>query len=137
MRPLIAVVIAAPLALAAVASQAQPAPAWVHKGFENPAGPDVQAAQDFLNTQCRPSGLDGLQAFAIQSGHDQAFNLHFYCRPDQSPTAQYKVTLLTFEKAKFSAPVAALLSNPNVRIGPFYFGNTGKGDGLVVIEKVK
>ena len=137
MRQRLAVALcAAPVLLFGLAAQAQPKGTWTSKAFEEAAGPPVQAIETFINSECRPSGLDGLQAFAIQSGHDQRFNLHLYCRKDGAAGARYKVSLVTFEKAKFSEPVARLVEQPNVRIGPFYFGKTGEGDGMLVIEKL-
>ncbi|MBC2666479.1 hypothetical protein H7F51_13205 [Novosphingobium flavum] len=126
-----------------------PAPApviagqWYHKGFEDPAGPPPAAVEQWLNTTCQPKSLAGIQMFSIQSGHGGRWNLHVWCHVDKAAGSHYSVKLLSFGKAKFSAPVNDLVRNPKVRIGPFFLGNPAEGDkpagddGVLVIEQTR
>ena len=113
---------------------ASPSAPWVQKAFEDVAGPETAAVEAFLNTDCRPSDLDGVLMLAVQGGHLDRFNLHVYCRQDGALTAHYKVSLLRFDKGAFNPLVLGLLSNTELRLGPFYFGKPGEQDGLVLIE---
>lgn len=112
-------------------------PEWLTKEFINSWNSPGQGLEEYLNTQCQPSGLDGIQLLAVQKGHDSAHNVHLFCRQDKSATARYKVTMTTFAFGQVDKAVQALLANPNVRIGPFYFGKQGEEDGFLLVEKIK
>jgi hypothetical protein len=123
-------------AAAAPAAQTE----WLSREFTNTWNVPGKSAEEFLNNECRPSGLDGIQMYAVQGGHADDYHLHLYCRHDQSETARYKVTLPEFPRGKMDSVVLPLLNNPNVRIGPFYFGKAdtpNPKDGLLMIEKTK
>lgn len=112
------------------------APEWLTKEFINSWNSPGQSLEEYLNNQCQPSGLDGIQLLTVQKGHDSAHNVHLYCRHDKS-AARYQVTMSTFPFGQVDKAVQALLANPNVRIGPFYFGKQGEPDGFLLVEKIK
>ena len=114
---------------------------WLSREFTDNWDVPGKSAEEFLNSECQPSGLDGIQMYAIQPGHDQAYHLHISCRHDASRTAHYKVTMVEAPKGKIGGAVQPLMSNPKVRIGPFFFGKTANvaepKDGMLVVEKTK
>jgi hypothetical protein len=110
---------------------------WLSREFSKGWNVPGHGVEEFLNDECRPGGLDGIQMFTIQNGHGSPYNLHVYCRHDNSRESHYRVTMAVFPKAKFASVVNAALENPNMRIGPFRFGDEGEGDGLLLVEKVR
>jgi hypothetical protein len=108
---------------------------WLEREFSSGWQVPGRSVEDFLNKECQPSALDGIQMFAIQTGHDTPWNLHIYCRHDRSGSARYRVSMALFPKAQFGSTVHQALSAA-VRIGPFRFGNRGEGDGLLLVEQV-
>ncbi|HUO23788.1 MAG TPA: hypothetical protein VMU59_14840 [Caulobacteraceae bacterium] len=127
---------AALLVVSSAAQAAEPAKGgWILHEFIDPAGPPLAAAEAFINDQCGPSSLDGVQLLAVQPGHESNINLHIYCRVDHAPGVHYALSLQPMDKTKFDAGVLPVLDRPGVRIGPFYFGQNGKGDGFVLVEK--
>lgn len=130
------ITIAACLLGLALAAQAA-TPEWLFKEFINSWNTPGQGFEEFLNSQCQPSGLDGIQVLAVQKGHGSAYNVHVFCRQDRSVAARYKVTMTTFAMGKVDDAIRVALANPNVRIGPFYFGKEGEPDGFLLIEKTR
>jgi hypothetical protein len=112
------------------------APEWLEREFSNGWNVPGYSVEDFLNKECQPSALDGIQMFAIQTGHDNPWNLHVYCRHDRSNSTRYRVSMAEFPKAQFGPTVHLALDRPGVRIGPFRFGDSGKGDGLLLVEQL-
>jgi hypothetical protein len=111
-------------------------PEWLFKEFVNSWNTPGQGLEEFLNIECRPAGLDGIQTLAVQKGHNSAYNVHVYCRRDGSAAARYRVTMTTFSFGQVDDAARTLLVNANVRIGPFYFGKDGEPDGFLLIEKI-
>ena len=124
------------LAVAALASQAL-ASGWLSKEFMDDWNTADQGVEHFLNVECRPSGLDGIQMIGIQKGHSEVLHLHIYCRPDGDRTVQYRVTRPTESKGKIDANVRSFLDKANVRIGPFWFGADENVDGFYLVEKTR
>ena len=91
----------------------------------------------YLNQTCQTSGLDGLQFLAVQNGHNNAQNLHVYCRPDKAARVHYKVTSVPIPDRNPDKAVKPFLGDPTVRIGPFYFGNDGEPDAVLIVQIVK
>ena len=112
------------------------APEWLEQEFSTGWNVPGNSVEDFLNMECQPSALDGIQMFAIQTGHDSPWNLHVYCRHDRSGSVRYRVTMVEFPKAQFGAIVHQALDRTAVRIGPFRFGDRGQGDGLLLVEQI-
>ena len=109
---------------------------WLEREFSTGWKVPGHSVEDFLNKECQPSALDGIQMFAIQTGHDSPWNLHVYCRHDRSGSVRYRVTMVEFPKAQFGAIVHQALDRTAVRIGPFRFGDRGQGDGLLLVEQI-
>lgn len=112
----------------------QTKPAWISKEYVDPAGVPLQSIESFLNDVCQPSGLDEIQLIAVQNGHADAYHLHIYCRQDKAASAHYKVTLAPQDGNVFGT-LQTLVGNPNVRIGPFYFGKERALDSFLVVER--
>jgi hypothetical protein len=113
---------------------------WLSKEFKDTWQVPGQGAEEFLNQDCRPSGLDGIQVFAVQKGHGSSYNLHLSCRQDKAATVHYTVRMIDVPRGKLDATFTPFLANPNVRIGPFFFGKVDAPDGvdgILVIEKTK
>jgi hypothetical protein len=130
-RAAVALAIAGPF----LASTGQAAE-WLAREFSKGWDVPGHSVADFLNKECMPSGLDGIQMFAVQTGHDSPYNLHIYCRKDGSAGVRYKVSMATFPRAQFAATVNEALARGNVRIGPFRFGDANQDDGLLLVEKL-
>jgi hypothetical protein len=113
---------------------------WLSKEFKDTWDVPGQGAEEFLNRDCQPSGLDGIQVFAVQKGHGSSYNLHLSCRQDKVATAHYTVRMIDVPRGKLDATFTPLLANSKVRIGPFFFGKVDAPDGvdgILVIEKTK
>jgi hypothetical protein len=111
-------------------------PEWVFREFINQWNAPENSMEGFLNNECRPAALDGIQVFAVQKGHGGTFNLHVYCRADHAADAAYRVSMPTVEMGKIDTLVQGLVSNPHLRVGPFHFGDDGQRDGILLIEKL-
>ena len=122
----------------AVATAAQAHGEWLIKEFKDNWNAPGQGAEEFLNEQCQPSGLDGIQVFAVQEGHGSTFNLHLSCRVDKRAKTHYSVKMIDVPRGKLESVFMPYLDKPNVRIGPFYFGKVDAPDGtdgIIIIEK--
>jgi hypothetical protein len=109
--------------------------AWIDKEFMTPIAVSIPAIEAFINHDCGPAGLDGIQIFAVQSGHADNPHVHVYCRTDHSRRSHYAVTLPTFAKGAFDPVVLAATANGHTRVGPFVFGAPGSQDGLILISR--
>jgi hypothetical protein len=127
---------AAGLVAMVLASRAH-ATEWLFKEFLDKWNAPGQSVEEFINNDCQPAGLDGIQLIGIQKGHGEVLHLHVYCRHDRSTTARYQVTRPTEPRGMIDSNVKAYLSNPRVRIGPFWFGAEPGVDGFFLIEKVR
>ncbi|RVU03220.1 hypothetical protein EOE18_16935 [Novosphingobium umbonatum] len=112
-------------------------PKWEERAFEDVEGPQTQKMADYLNQECAPRDLSGIQMFAIQGGHNQRFNLHIYCRKDKAPKVHYSVELRRIGKGQFNQAAVPVLGDKSAKIGPFYFGNSGEQDGMLILRKDK
>ena len=119
----------APLLLAATVSISAPV-LWLSREFVDSWDTPGASVEEFLNRDCKPSGLDGIQVFAVQKGHGSAFNLHLSCRRDGAVAVRYTVTMLKVTREHLDDRVTPLVSNPRVRIGPFFFGKVDASDGV-------
>jgi hypothetical protein len=125
-----------PLAISGTVSSGQRSSNWLTKEFSN-SPVAVDTVEKFINEECRPSGLDGIQILGVQNGHNSAFHLHVYCRKDNAKTGYFKVTMVPVPNRDPDAAVNGVLRNPNIRVGPFYFGNDGESDAFVLIEETR
>jgi hypothetical protein len=92
-------------------------------------------AEEFLNVVCGPTDLSGIQLVAVQTGHDQKFNFHLYCRADHARRLHYSVTLMKFPRFKIDDAVNSVVDRPAVRVGPLFFGpKTDSRDGFILVE---
>jgi len=110
---------------------------WIEKEFSDPIIVPLQSIESYINETCQPSGLDGTQLLGVQTGNGSEHHLHVYCRQDKDTSARYKVTLPVSENGNPFKTVEALLENPKVRIGPFYFGKERAQDSFLLIEKTQ
>lgn len=111
------------------------AASWTVRQFDSKWDPDVA---NFINNECQPSGLDGIHMVATQLGHGAAYHLYVACRADKNATARYKVSMLILAgEASLPDTMQTALGNPNVRTGPYYYGNQVGKDGMWVIEKTQ
>jgi len=109
---------------------------WLMREFNDTWDAPGSGVQEFLNRDCRPSGLDGIQLIGVQSGHDDIYHVHVYCRHDNAAGVHYAVSLVPVTpRGAVDQTVRSVLDRPNVRLGPFYFGQHGKDDGFLLIEK--
>jgi hypothetical protein len=115
---------------------AQQSANWLTKEFSDSIL-SLESVESFINNDCRPSGLDGIQLLGVQNGHNDAFHLHVYCRHDNAKPQQYKVMMEPIPNRNPDAAVNKVIGNPNVRVGPFYFGLGGRPDAFVLIERMK
>jgi hypothetical protein len=115
---------------------AQQSANWLTKEFSQ-SSLAIESVEKFLNEECRPSDLEGIQLLGVQNGHNSTFNLHVYCRHDDSKLPQYKVIMEPIPNRNPDAAVNKVIGNPNIRVGPFYFGLDGQPDAFVLIEKTK
>jgi len=97
----------------------------------------IQETEDFINKECRPSTLDNIQIMNMQHGHGQPINIHVYCRQDNSATSHYKLSLVPVIKRRLPEALYPVLDRPNTRVVGFYFGEEGKEDGIMLLEKTK
>jgi hypothetical protein len=128
------------LTLFAITLVAEAHSEWLSKEFRGNWNSPGQGAEEFLNTDCRPSGLDGIQMLGIQNGHQSPYNLHLSCRHDRNASVHYTVRMIDVPRGLVDAAVKPFLDNSNVRIGPFYFGKVDGPDGVdgfLLIEKTK
>jgi hypothetical protein len=124
--------------------QQNPAPTWLtivisapvapSQGIESFIGPSTES---FINDTCQPSGLDGIQVLSVQTGHNEVFHLHVYCRQDKAASAHYKVTMVPVPDHKVDDTAKTMLGKPSFRVGPLYLGATGEPDAIVLIEKTQ
>ena len=129
-------VLALPFLASATAAHAQQKAEWIIKEFgKNPI--PVAEVESYLNESCQTSGLDGIQLLGVQNGHNQALHLHVYCRPDKAAKVQYKVLLVPIPDRNPDKAVTPFLGDPVVRVGPFYFGNDGEPDGVLIVQIAK
>lgn len=125
-------------------SQQNPASAWLTIVISAPAGPNqgIQSfinpsTESFINDTCQPSDLDGIQLLSVQTGHNEAFHLHVYCRQDKAASVHYKVTLVPVPNHKVDETAKTMFEKPKVRVGPLYLGPTGEPDAILLIEKMQ
>lgn len=125
-------------------AQQTPTSAWLTIVISAPVVPDQAvesfinpSTESFLNDTCEPSGLDGIQILSVQTGHNEVFHLHVYCRKDKATSAHYKVTMVSVPNHKVDATAKTVFGKPNLRVGPLYLGPTGEPDAIVVIEKTQ
>lgn len=109
---------------------------WFGHEF-NEATPDAQAAEALINETCQPKGLDNIQIFSMQKGHNANINLHVYCHQDKDASAQYKLNLVPVVSRNLGMALNPQLGKPKSRIVGFYYGKDGEDDQLMVLEKVK
>jgi hypothetical protein len=65
---------------------------WLAREFSKGWNLPGHGVEEFLNDECWPSRLDGIQLFAIQNGHGSTYNLHVYCRQDGNGAPMYRAT---------------------------------------------
>jgi hypothetical protein len=125
-------------------SQQNPAPTWLTIVISAPVVPNqgVQSfikpsTESFINDTCQPSGLDGIQVLSVQTGHNEVFHLHVYCRQDKATSAHYKVTLVPVPNHKVDETAKTMFEKPNVRVGPLFLGPPGEPDAILLIEKMQ
>jgi len=70
-------------ACGSLAAHAQQKAEWISKEFSN-SPIAVAEIESFLNESCQSSGLDGIQMFGIQNGHNSPTHMHLFCRPDKA-----------------------------------------------------
>lgn len=92
-------------------------------------------AESFINYTCQPSGLDGIHVLSVQTGHNEVFHLHVFCRQDRAGSVHYKTSLIPVPNHKVDETAKTIIDRPDVRVGPLYLGSTGEADGIFVIEK--
>lgn len=124
--------------------QKNPAPMWVSIVISSPVALHqaiesliTLSTENFINDTCQPSDLNGIQVLSVQTGHNEVFHLHVYCRLDKTPSAHYKVTMLAVPNHKVDETARTVFGKPNVRIGPLYLGSTGQPDAILLIEKTQ
>ena len=126
------------IGLLGVAMAAQAAsPEWFDREFTNSWDAPGKGLEAYLNEECQPSTLDGIQLVAVQDGHGRPYHIHIYCRHDRSPTARYRVTMPKAPKAEVFKTIRARVSEPNVRIGPFFLGDEDEPNGVLLVEKLR
>jgi hypothetical protein len=125
-------------------SSGQQNPAWLTIVISAPVAPAQGAGsfinlstESFINDTCQPSGLDGIQVLSVQTGHNEVFHLHVFCRQDNASSAHYKVTMVPIPNHKVNETAKSLLGRANIRLGPLYLGATGEPDGILLIEKTQ
>jgi len=126
-----------PLLTAVIPASSQQRSTWIHQEITDPTGVPIQKMDEFINQTCRPSKLDGIQILGVQNGHDDSIKLHVYCRQDNAASAHYIVTMVSIPNRKVDETVVPIVKNPKVRIGPFYFGQSGADDAFLLIEKTR
>lgn len=121
-----------------------PAPVWISIVISASAAPDDgvesfinRSAESFINGTCQPSALDGLQSLSVQTGHNEDFHLHLYCRQDKAAIAHYKVSMIPVSNHRVDESAKTVIGRPNVRVGPLYLGPTGEPDAILLIEKTQ
>ena len=107
---------------------------WVDREFSDQPVLSLTQAEDFLNTSCRPRGPDGLQIFAVQSGHDSPWHLHIWCRQDRAREIHWTLAMETFGRGDFASVIGPALAAGHTIVGPFRFGPTGERDSLLMIR---
>jgi len=108
---------------------------WLAREFTDDWNAPGTGIEAFLNGECRPSGLDGIQTFAVQKGHGSEFHVHIYCRRDKAASATYHVSMVPVDRTNLDSVAQSWAIKPRVRLGPFHFGREGESDGLLVIER--
>lgn len=103
LAPITAVAIS--LFITATGSSGQQNPTWLTIVISAPVAPSQGiesfinlSTESFINDTCQPSGLDGIQVLSVQTGHNEVFHLHVYCRQDNAASAHYKVTMVSRSK---------------------------------------
>lgn len=124
--------------------QQTPAPAWINVVISAPVASSEKTASfierstaGFLNDACQPSDLDGIQVLSVQTGHNEVFHLHVFCRQDKAASTRYKVTMLSVPNHLVDQTAKAVLGKPKIRLGPLYLGATGEPDAILLIEKMQ
>jgi hypothetical protein len=119
-------------------------PAWLNLVISAPVAPNQNVesvinpgAESFINDTCQPSGLDGIQVLSVQTGHNEVFHLHVYCRQDKAVSTHYKVSMVPVPDHKVDETAKTLIGRLNVRVGPLYLGPTDQPDALILIEKTQ
>ena len=107
---------------------------WLAHEFTNDWDSTDNGNEAFLNRECRPSGLDGLQTFAVQKGHDSEFHVHVYCRNDHAESVSYRVSMAAVDRTNLEAVAQSWAFKPGSRVAAFHFGRQGESDGLLIIE---
>jgi hypothetical protein len=133
------------LFIPATRSSGQQGPhAWLNIVISVPMAPNQSVesfidlgAENFINDTCQPSGLDGIHVLSVQTGHNEVFHLHVYCRLDKASSVHYKVTMLPVPNHKVDETAKTMIGKPNVRVGPLYLGSTGEPDAILLIEKTQ
>lgn len=126
--------VAGTLWMSSLPMHSQQNPEWLAKEFSVEPS-QTRDVESFLNGTCRTSGLEGIQLVAVQSGHGQPMHLHVYCRHDNSESSHFTVSMIPIPDRNPDKAITPVLHNPNVRVGPFYFGNEGAPDGVLIVEK--
>jgi hypothetical protein len=124
--------------------QQTPTPAWLNIVISAPVVPNQGvegfidlSTESFINDTCQPSGLDGIQVLSVQTGHNEVFHLHVYCRQDKATSTHYKVAMVPVPNHKVDETAKTVLGRPNFRVGPLYLGATGEADAILLIEKTQ
>ena len=121
---------------AAALLHGQQSSGWLNKEFSGSVLA-VDAVESFINDVCRPSGLDDIQLLGVQTGHNDVFHLHVYCKQGAMTSPHYKVRMVQIPNRNPDAAVNQVLGSPNIRVGPFYFGADGQPDAFVMISSTK
>jgi hypothetical protein len=136
--------VAISLFITATGSSGQQNPTWLTIVISAPVAPSQGiesfinlSTESFINDTCQPAGLDGIQVLSVQTGHNEVFHLHVYCRQDNAASAHYKVTMVPVPNHKVNETAKALLGKAKIRVGPLYLGATGEPDGILLIEKTQ
>ncbi len=112
-------------------------PPWLDREFTDSWDAPGKGLETFLNEECQPSGLDGIQLMAVQDGHGRPYHVHVYCRQDKSTSARYRVTMPKALKGGVLQTIRERAGEPNLRVGPFFLGNADEPNGVLMIERLR
>ena len=96
-----------------------------------------QWAADWINDECAPSDLSGIELMVLQKGNRSSYNFYVFCRVDNSQASKYELDMHPFEdNPTFLSAIDSILTNPNQKLGPEYYSANGYGGGVWYVKKV-
>jgi hypothetical protein len=91
-------------------------------------------AENWINSECRPSDLSGIDLVSIQKGNSSPYSFYVFCRNDNFPSAHYTLSMTPSSDDVVEA-MRVVLDNQNAKLGPFYFSSVGHGGAFWYVEK--